>query len=79
MIPFQKIFTLLIRTFSKPMLGYLKQRQQENKMMLLRWVFVRVGRQYHSFEHWLNHRILKTSHKKQITELKEEVLLEKGI
>ncbi len=79
MIPFQKIFALLIRTFSKPMLGYLKQRQQENRMVALRWVFVGVGRHYHRFEHWLNHKILKTTHKSQITELKEEILLEKGI
>ena len=66
MIPFQKIFTLLIRTFSKPMVSYLKQRQQQNQMVALRWIFVGVGKRYHVFEHWLNHKILKTTQKKQI-------------
>jgi len=49
MIPFQKIFTLIVRTFSKPVISYLKQRQQENKMVYLRWFFVRVGRRYQIF------------------------------
>lgn len=38
-----------------------------------------LGRRYQIFEHWLNHRLLKTAHKKQLTELKEEILLEKGV
>lgn len=79
MIPFQKVFTLLIRTFSKPLLAYAKKQQHFNKSPFFKWFFVRVGRRYHAFEHWLNHKILKTTHKKQLTELKEEILLEKGI
>lgn len=70
MIPFQKIFTLAIRTFSKPVLALLKKKQQQHKMRFLNWFFVMLGRRYHAFEHWLNHTILKTTHKKQLTELK---------
>ena len=79
MIPFQKIFTLVVRTFSKPVLSYLKQRQAENRMKNLRWIFVGIGRRQQIFEHWLNHKILKTTHKKQLNELKEEILLERGV
>jgi hypothetical protein len=79
MIPFQKIFTLVVRTFSKPMLSLMKKKQQEGKLGYFRWLFVGLGRKYQAFEHWLNHRLLKTSHKKQMTELKEEILLEKGV
>lgn len=79
MIPFQKIFTLVIRTFSKPVLSLMKKKQQEGKLKHFRWFFVGLGRRYQVFEHWLNHRLLKTAHKKQLTELKEEVLLEKGV
>ena len=79
MIPFQKIFTLVIRTFSKPLLSLMKKKQQEGKYKHWRWFFVGLGRKYQVFEHWLNHKLLKTSHKKQLTELKEEILMEKGI
>jgi len=79
MIPFQKIFTLVIRTFSKPLLSLMKKKQQEGKYRHWRWFFVGLGRKYQVFEHWLNHKLLKTSHKKQLTELKEEILMEKGI
>ena len=79
MIPFQKIFTLVIRTFSKPVLSLMKKKQQEGKLRSFRWFFVGLGRRYQIFEHWLNHRLLKTAHKKQLTELKEEILLEKGV
>lgn len=79
MIPFQKIFTLVIRTFSKPLLSLMKKKQQEGKYKHWRWFFVGLGRKYQIFEHWLNHKLLKTTHKKQLTELKEEILMEKGI
>jgi hypothetical protein len=49
MIPFQKIFTLCIRTFSKPMLALMKKKQQEGKLKTFRWLFVGLGRRYHIF------------------------------
>ena len=49
MIPFQKILALVIRTFSKPMLGWLQKSQKENKMTYTRWIFVAFGRRYHRF------------------------------
>ena len=70
MIPFQKILALVIRTFSKPMLGWLQKSQKQNKMTYTRWIFVAFGRRYHHFEHWLNHTVLKTTHKRQVAQLK---------
>lgn len=69
----------MIRTFSRPMLNYIQQSQKEGRMAAFRWFFIAFGRRHHHFEHWLNHKILKTTHKKQISELKDEILLEKGI
>ncbi len=79
MFPFQKIFTLLIRTFSRPMLGYVKRKQIERPASRFASFFVGLGRRAHTLEHWVNHRILKTAKKRQVSELKDEVLLEKGI
>lgn len=79
MFPFQKIFTLLIRTFSRPMLGYVKRKQIEKPGSRFASFFVGVGRRAHVFENWVNHRILKTAKKRHVSELKDEVLLEKGI
>jgi hypothetical protein len=48
MIPFQKIFTLVIRTFSKPMLTYAKRKQQEKKLYYFNGFFIFFGRRYHA-------------------------------
>jgi hypothetical protein len=79
MFPFQKIFTVLIRTFSRPMLGYVKRKQIEKPSSRFASFFVGVGRRAQAIEHWVNHRILKTVKRRQAAELKDEVLLEKGV
>lgn len=79
MFPFQKIFTMLIRTFSRPMLGYVKRKQQEKLGSKFAGMFIGLGRRSFAFEHWVNLRILKTVHRRQHAEYKSEVLLEKGI
>lgn len=71
MIPFQKIFTLVIRTFSKPMLSYLKKKQQEAGFIYFAMMFRWIGRKYHHMEHWINYRVLKVNAKKQPVELKD--------
>ncbi len=35
-------------------------------MKSVRWIFVGIGRRQQIFEHWLNHKILKTTQKKQL-------------
>lgn len=79
MFPFQKIFTLLIRTFSRPMLGYFKNKQKLKENSIFGRFFVGLGRKTFSLEHWVNYRMLKTLTPKKHTLYKEEVLLEKGV
>lgn len=66
MIPFQKIFTLIVRTFSKPVLTMMKKKQQEGRFKGFRWFFVHLGKGYHGFEQWINQKMLKTVHKKHV-------------
>lgn len=79
MFPFQKIFTMLIRTFSRPMLAYAKRKQIQQPGSRFASFFVRVGRRVQALEYWVNHRILKSAKKRQPVELREELLLEKGV
>jgi hypothetical protein len=66
MFPFQKIFTLLIRTFSRPMLGYVKKKQIERPGSRFARFFVGLGRRAQIFEHWVNHRVLRTTKHRQL-------------
>jgi hypothetical protein len=70
MIPFQKIFTLAIRTFSKPMLAYLKKKHSDGRLRFFNRLFIAFGRKYHAFEYWVNYRIIKSTHKKNFIEPK---------
>jgi len=79
MIPFQKIFTILIRTFSRPMLGYIKHKQQINKNNWAGNLFVWIGRRTFTIESWTSRRILKKTATNRPAEIKQEVLLEKGV
>ena len=78
-LPFQKIITLIIRTFSKPMLQYARKKHAQNQMRFFNWIFIWIGRNYHLGEQFINNRILKTSRKTKAAELKEDIALEKGI
>lgn len=75
MIPFQKIFTLLIRTFSRPMLQYFKQKQQLKQSSIIGRLFIAIGRRTYAIEHWVNLRILKTLTLRRHILYTEEVLL----
>ena len=56
---------MLIRTFSRPMLGYVKRKQQKKKDSLFAGFFIGFGRRWHTMEHWVNHSILKINSKLQ--------------
>lgn len=79
MIPFKKIAVLIIRTFSQPMLRYLRRKQQEKKLTFFSGFFIGLGRRTHILEHWINMHILKATLRKQPSRLNETILLEKGI
>jgi len=49
MIPFQKIFTLAIRTFSKPVLALIRKKHNQNKLGAFRTFFIAFGRKYQTF------------------------------
>ena len=66
MFPFQKIFTLLIRTFSRPMLGYVKRKQIERPGSRFASFFVGLGRRAQILEHWVSHRVLRTAKHRQL-------------
>jgi hypothetical protein len=61
------------------MLGYVKRKHQKTKDSLFAGFFIGFGRRWYSMEHWVNHSILKTNPKRQKTELKDDILLEKGV
>jgi hypothetical protein len=70
MFPFQKIFTIMIRTFSRPALQYIKKKQQTNNSSLIGRIFIKFGRRTHIIEQWINYRILKNLSAKHYNELK---------
>lgn len=70
MIPFQKVFTLMLRSFSKPVLAYLRKQQQGKPMGWMGRFFIGVGRQSQRFDHWLNLKVMQTTQKKTMAELK---------
>ena len=79
MIPFQKIFTLFIRQFSKPMLSYMKDKHKQQRMWFFNRFFIFFGQKYHRMEQLINMRILKTIKSRSSKPLGEDAALEKGI
>ena len=79
MIPFKKIFTLLVRTFSRPMLEYFKQQHRLKHNNLFGSIFVSFGRRIYLMENWVNHRVLRSHPHLRTSSQREEVLLERGI
>ena len=66
MIPFSKIFTLLIRQFSKPMLIYMKGKHKQQQMKFFSRFFIYFGQKYHRMEHLINFKILKAVKSKNV-------------
>ena len=84
MLPFIKVFSLLIRAFSRPMVNYTKRYHGANKDQLhgyLRKFFIRLGNQYNMLETKVNKKFLKI----EITDdvfikpLSDDVALDKGV
>jgi|LakMenEpi03Aug12_release.lakeMendotaPanAssembly.Ray.scaffolds.fasta_scaffold709982_1 hypothetical protein len=55
-IPFTKLLTLLIKTFSKPVLAMAKKNQNLQRMIWMNIVFRWVGRKFHNMEFFINSR-----------------------
>ena len=79
MISFKKILVIIIRTFSHPMLAYLKRKQQQNQLKLFSRTFMVLGRRAHKLEHWLNSNVLTSTRPTHSAMIADKVALEKGI
>ena len=84
MIPFFKIFSLVIRVFTRPMVNYTKKYHlgnTKNTPRLLRAYFVALGNYYNRAESWINRKFLKieTPDALFIKPLSDDVALEKGV
>ena len=55
-IPFTKLLTLLIKTFSKPVLAMAKKNQNLQRMISMNIVFRWVGRKFNNMEYFINSR-----------------------
>lgn len=84
MIPFFKIFSLVIRIFTRPMVNYTKKLhigQHKSIPGAFRTSFIRLGNKYNQLETYINRKFLKieTPDDLFIKPLSEDVALEKGI
>ena len=61
MIPFYKVFSLVLRTLSKPLLNYTKRvhTNREAKSKVFRTIFIGLGNFYHRFDSYINRQFLK--------------------
>lgn len=78
-MPLQKIVTIVIRTFSKPMLSYMRRKHEKKELKFFNWIFIWLGRKYNQGEQFINNQLLRTQRLTHMPELKEEIALEKGI
>ena len=81
MIPIFKVFSLLLRVFSKPLLNYTKKvhSSKEAQSLFVRQFFIRLGNHYHRFDSAINRRFLKINSSFAFKPLSDELALEKGI
>ena len=84
MIPFFKIFSLVIRIFTRPMVSYTKKYhlgRSKTTPKLLRNGFIRLGNSYNHLETYINRKFLKIDSPDPlfIKPLSEDVALEKGV
>ena len=79
MIPLGKLLTLLIKTFSKPMLSYATKKQKKGNMRAFNAIFIWLGRKYYLAENFVNHNIRKIGRTHHHREISEQAALEKGI
>lgn len=84
MLPLFKIFSLVIRVFTRPMINYTKRyhlSNNKNNPELLRTFFIRMGNHYNRLESIINRKFLKieTPDVLFVKPLSDDVALEKGV
>ena len=81
MIPLFKVFSLLLRVFSKPLLNHTKKvhSSKEAQSLYLRIIFIKLGNFYHRFDSHINRKFLKINSQFAFKPLNDELALEKGI
>jgi hypothetical protein len=78
-VSFSKLFTLFVRIFSKPMVGYIKTLQKEHRREWLTVFFNHFGQMVHKFEFRLNRLITKDNSIIQPKDLPSDTAAEKGV
>lgn len=83
MFPVFKVFSLIIRVFSRPVVNYIKSIHKSNFKNLtgLSRFLVSLGNRHHRMEVWMNRKLmgLKTDSDMFTKPLSAEIALEKGI
>lgn len=84
MLPFIKVFSLIVRAFSRPLINYTKRYHASNKdntFKFIRTFFIRLGNYYNKMETKINKKFLKI----EITDdvfikpLSDDVAIDKGV
>ncbi|CAK67853.1 unnamed protein product (macronuclear) [Paramecium tetraurelia] len=83
MIPIQKLASLLIRTFSRPLSNQIKRyalnKHRSRKPSLIKTSFVFLGNKYHNFETFLNRKSIGIKSQEMFFKpLTDEAALTKG-
>jgi len=84
MLPFIKVFSLVVRAFSRPLVNYTKRYHANNKHNLHRFIrvfFIRLGNYYNRMETKINKKFLKIEIADDvfIKPLSDDVALDKGV
>ena len=84
MLPLIKVFSLVLRAFSRPLINYTKRYHSSNKNNLnqtFRMFFIRVGNRYNIIETKINKKFLKIQVADDvfIKPLSDDVALDKGV
>jgi len=84
MLPFIKVFSLVVRAFSRPLVNYTKRYHSNNKHnvhKLIRIFFIRLGNYYNRIETKINKKFLKIELADDvfIKPLSDDVALDKGV
>ena len=81
-VSFTKLFTLFVRIFSKPMVGYVKTLQIEPRGESFTSFFQWIGQRWHRFEYRLNRLVQEQQNKQEFAPpkpLSAEVAAAKGV
>lgn len=75
MIPLGKLLTLLIKTFSKPMLNYAKKMNTQQRMTRMNSFFIWVGRKSFQIENFMNYSIRKMKFPTTVKQISDDSAL----